>query len=712
MTVNSKSSDPKTQKRGRKPPVLLTMLTQTDPTLLDSLRQNIEALALEVALRDLSSPERIQPLVPMLAQLRTQALSAGLHAVAEVAASAPDTESGLRDVVSRMQKLLAASEKQAEGPPEEPAGALAPPAAPEPAKPPQSASLNQDPELVGDFILESREHLAAIEAQLLALEQDPQNAEAINTIFRGFHTIKGLAGFLEFGFIQRFAHEVETLLDLARNAKLPVDSALVDVILQSADHMTQCLLAVETRTEPASDAAPLVARIVAMMSVENIGGEKASAGKTSAEKAGRGKTKLEPASVAPPAVTANAAPAVTSTTAPGAAQDAAAGPRAVKVDTGKLDYLVEMVGELVIAQSLIQHDPDLAGVHSPKLTRNVGHLSRITADVQRVAMAMRMIPVGQLFGRMARLVRDLARKSGKQANLELSGEDTELDRNMVEELADPLMHMIRNAVDHGAETPEARIAAGKNPVARLDLKAYHQGGFINIEISDDGRGLVREKILAKAQARGLVSGGENLSDQEVFGFIFEPGFSTAEQITDVSGRGVGMDVVRKQVAKLRGRVDISSRAGQGTTFIIKLPLTMAIIEGLIVGVGVHRYIVPLFAVKEMFRPTPDALSTVPDGGEMVLVRGTLLPILRLHRRFGVVPASEELPDGVLIVVESARKNFCVQVDELIGKQEVVIKSLGETFKNVTGVAGGSILGDGRVGLILDVEALFANPARE
>jgi two-component system chemotaxis sensor kinase CheA len=540
--------------------------------------------------------------------------------------------------------------------------------------------------------------LTAIEAQLLALEQDPQNAEAINTIFRGFHTIKGLAGFLEFGFIQRFAHEVETLLDLARNSKLPVDSVLIDVILQSADHMTQCLSAVETRTEPSSDAAPLVARIVAMIQGQAV--------------SGRGtppKTAAEPVS-AVPAVVAPSSPAAQS---PGASVlEAAAGPRAVKVDTGKLDYLVEMVGELVIAQSLIQHDPDLAVVHSPKLTRNLGHLTRITADVQRVAMAMRMIPVGQLFGRMARLVRDLARKSGKQANLELSGEDTELDRNMVEKLADPLMHMIRNSVDHGAELPEARIAAGKNPVARLDLKAYHQGGFINIEVSDDGRGLVREKILAKAQARGLVSGGENLSDQEVFNFIFEPGFSTAEQITDVSGRGVGMDVVRKQVAKLRGRIDISSRPGQGTTFIIKLPLTMAIIEGLIVGVGVHRYIVPLFSVKEMFKPAPAALSTVPDGGEMVLVRGALLPILRLHRRFGVVPTSAESSDGVLIVVESARKNFCVQVDELIGKQEVVIKSLGETFKNVTGVAGGSILGDGRVGLILDVEALFANAARE
>jgi two-component system chemotaxis sensor kinase CheA len=380
------------------------------------------------------------------------------------------------------------------------------------------------------------------------------------------------------------------------------------------------------------------------------------------------------------------------------------------VDTGKLDYLVDMVGELVIAQSMIQHDPDLAA-RSQKLTRNLAQLTRITGDVQRVAMAMRMHPVSQLFQRMARLVRDLAKNSGKQANLELSGEDTELDRNLVEELADPLMHMIRNAVDHGAEPPEARIAAGKDPTARIDLKAYHQGGFINIEISDDGRGLMRDKILAKARQRGLPS-GDNLSDQEVFSLIFEPGFSTAEQVTDVSGRGVGMDVVRKQIGKLRGRIDITSRPGQGTTFILKLPLTLAIIEGLVVGVGKQRYIIPIFAVKEMFRPVPEALSTVPGGGEMVLVRGSLLPVLRLYSRFGVEPTSEEPSSGVLVVVENARKKFCVLVDELMGKQEVVIKSLGETFKHVTGVAGGSILGDGRVGLILDVEALYGNPSGE
>jgi len=641
------------------------MPDSTNSTMFASLRQSIEALSLEVALRDLSSREGMLSLAPMLAQIGVHARSAGMTSIAEMASSTPDTESEWIHAVARMQQGIAEPEPQ---------GAVAP-----------LAALNQDPELVADFIMESREHLSGVEAQLLALEQDPGNAEAINTIFRGFHTIKGLAGFLEFPKIQRFAHEVETLLDLARNAVLPVDSDLVDLILQSADYMTQCLRGVETGLEPVFDVEPLIARVRSMTK-------------------GAG----EPA----PDLAQLATAVVESVRPVTAKQEAVGGPRSVKVDTSKLDYLVDMVGELVIAQSMIRHDPDLSAVQSQKLTRNLAQLTRITGDVQRVAMAMRMHPVGQLFQRMARLVRDLARSAGKQVNLELSGEDTELDRNLIEELADPLMHMVRNAVDHGAEQPEVRLAAGKSASARVELKAYHQGGFINIEISDDGRGLIRDKILAKARQRGLVSGGDNLSDQEVFSLIFEPGFSTAEQVTDVSGRGVGMDVVRKQISKLRGRIEITSRPGNGTTFVLKLPLTLAIIEGLVVGVGKQRYIIPIFAVREMFRPVPGALSTVPGGGEMVLVRGSLLPILHLHSRFGVEPTSWEPSSGVLVVVESARKKFCVLVDELIGKQEVVIKSLGETFKDVTGVAGGSILGDGRVGLILDVEALYGNPSVE
>lgn len=645
-----------------------------DPTVfapLAELRQTIEELALEVTLQDLRAPESIRALAPLLARIAREAGAAGLPGVLELASELVDADSepAFRDGVSRMQKLAAE--------------AAAPPA------------VSQDPELIGDFILESREHLSSVESQLLALEQDPGNPEAINTIFRGFHTIKGLAGFLEFPDIQRFAHEVEALLELARNSTIAVDSVLVDLILQSADYMSQCLQGVEATLagktrEPVAGVGELLARIRGLIS-SNAG--ELAAWSDIAQLASQ---------------VSNPAPS-----GPAKTGGASAGPRTVKVDTGKLDCLVDMVGELVIAQSLIRHDPDLARASSPKLSRNISQLTRITADVQRVAMAMRMIPVGQLFQRMARLVRDLSRKSGKQAELSLSGEDTELDRNMVEELADPLMHMVRNAVDHGVEPREARLAAGKTASARLELKAYHQGGFITIEVSDDGRGLQREKILAKARERGLISGaGDSLSDPEVFNFIFEPGFSTAAEVTNVSGRGVGMDVVRRQIMKLRGRVDIQSRPGEGTTFFIRLPVTLAIIEGLVVGVGKERYVAPMFAVREMFRPAPESLSTTPGGGEMALVRGMLLPILRLHRRFGVTPRCEDPDQGVLIIAEGERKTFCLLVDELIGKQEVVIKNLGETFRRVTGIAGGCILGDGRVGLILDVEALFGDPSGE
>jgi len=636
---------------------------------LVQLRESIAALALDVALRDLGSPAQMQQLSPLLMQIRRHAESAGMTAVAELACVEAVTEKDCRDMVSRMQSLMTE------------------PASPVASVRPAALALNQDPELIADFIMESREHLSGVETQLLALEKDPGNKEAINAIFRGFHTIKGLAGFLDFPAIQRFAHEVETLLDLARNGKVPVDSRMVDIILQSADYMNRCLLGIEAGKESSSGAEPLIARIHDV-------GQALSPVQYADDLAQLAKAVAEAPAPAPPAVN----------------QEPASTPRSVKVDTGKLDALVDMVGELVIAQSMIRHDPDMAGLHSSRLTRNLAQLTRITSDVQRVAMAMRMHPVSQLFQRMARLVRDLSKKSGKQVHLELNGEDTELDRNMVEELADPLMHMVRNAVDHGAEPPEDRIAAGKDGTARLELKAWHQGGFINIGISDDGRGLVREKILKKARERGLTAGGDGLSDQEVFSFIFEPGFSTAEKVTDVSGRGVGMDVARRQIVKLRGRIEIASTPGLGTTFTLKLPLTLAIIEGLVTGVGDQRYIIPIFAVKEMFRPAPESLSSVPDGGEMVLVRGSLLPILRLHSRFGLDPRSEDPAGGVLVVVESTQRNYCILVDELIGKQEVVIKSLGETFRNVPGIAGGSILGDGRVGLILDVEALFGSPS--
>jgi len=382
----------------------------------------------------------------------------------------------------------------------------------------------------------------------------------------------------------------------------------------------------------------------------------------------------------------------------------------VKVDTAKLDYLVDMAGEMVIAQSLVRHDPHVTAVESQRLQRNMAQLTRITSELQKTAMALRMVPIGQVFRRVPRLVRDLSRKAGKQVELELAGEDTELDRTIIEELSDPLVHMVRNTLDHGIEPPQERLAAGKPAAGKLALRARHQAGHILIEVADDGRGINRQKVLAKAIEKGLVREDAHLSDTEVFNLIFEPGFSTADRVTEVSGRGVGMDVVRKQIQKLRGRVEVQSEMGRGTTLLLKLPLTLAIIDGLVVGVGRERYIVPLFSVREIFRPTAEMISTVQGRREMVMVREHLLPVMRLHRRFGVEPRSENPCDSVFILTENEGRPYCLMVDEFVGKQEVVIKSLVESLKHVPGIAGGAILGDGRVGLVLDIDGIFRHGA--
>ena len=568
--------------------------------------------------------------------------------------------------------------------------------------------LASDPELLGDFILESREHLTAIELQLLTLDQEPANAEAIHAIFRGFHTIKGMAGFLDLHAVRDLAHEVETVLDLARNGKLSITSTIIDRILEGKDYlnvwMTELEAMLRTGQTPASPEAgellDALRGLVMGTPLTRAVAAEAPAGATP----GLAELARELAAPVPEQPAELAGPESAEAAKPAEARPT--GARSIKVETAKLDYLVDMVGEMVISQSLVSHDPDLSSGLKPRLARNLSQLARITDDIQRTAMSMRMIPVGQLFQKTSRLVRDLSRKAGKQVELELCGEETELDRNIVEELADTLIHMVRNSVDHGIETPADRIAAGKPAQAHVTLKAGHQAGHIVIQISDDGRGLQREKILRKAREKNLIEAGADLTESETFALIFHPGFSTADKITDVSGRGVGMDVVRKQVQKLRGRIDVISKPGEGTTFLLKLPLTLAIIDGLVVGVGDQRYIVPIFAVREMLKPAEQAISTIHGRQEMALVRSRLIPVIRLHQRFHVKPRNEHPWESLLIVTESGTKLFCLMVDELIGKQEVVIKSLGEGMRNIAGVAGGAILGDGRVGLILDPEGLF------
>ncbi len=544
-----------------------------------------------------------------------------------------------------------------------------------------SGVLAQDPQLVADFLIEAKEHLCNIEAQLLALEQNPKAREGLHSAFRSFHTIKGLAGFLEFAAMQEVAHEVETVLDLARNGVITLDAERVDVVLNAGDYLAAWLKAIEAARHGGSGIPPEFPRPLVERIRRAARGEPSEGAKTVVA--------ATPGNGAAPALerVKNEAPAL-------------------RVDTAKLEYLVDMVGELVIAQTMLRHNPDLGAAKTPRLQRDLAQLARVTAEVQKTAMAIRMVPLGSLFRRMTRLVRDLCRKSGKLAELEMFGEDVELDRTIVEELADPFIHMLRNSLDHGLEMPEEREAAGKPAAGKVRLKAWHQAGQIAIEISDDGRGLNRRKILDKALAKGLVSPGESLTDSEIDHLIFEPGFSTADKVTDVSGRGVGMDVVRQHIARLRGSIEIESEPGQGARFLMKLPLTLAIIDGLVVVIGTEKFIVPLFAVREMIRPGANMIFTVENRAEMALVRGRLIPVVRLNQKLNIPSRSTDPGDCILIVSEIGGRSYGLVVDDLAGKQEVVIKSLGPVFQEVKGIAGGAILGDGRVGLILDVGALI------
>ncbi len=378
----------------------------------------------------------------------------------------------------------------------------------------------------------------------------------------------------------------------------------------------------------------------------------------------------------------------------------------VKVDTKKLDNLVDMVGELVIAESLVHQNPVISSLQDQKLARDFSQLKRITVELQKISMSLRMVPIRQTFQKMIRLVRDLAKKSDKLVELVMSGEETEIDRNMVDSLYEPLVHMIRNAIDHGIEPMAGRKEAGKSEMGKILLKAYQKGGNVIIEIEDDGQGLNRERILKKAKERGLLSNDPSLTDYEIHNLIFVPGFSTAEKVTDVSGRGVGMDVVKRAIEKLKGKVEIFSTEGKGSRFLIRAPLTLAIMDGIVVRIGEERYIIPTVFVKETLRPSPGDIKTVQQKGEVVQVRNSLLPLVRLYDLLHVTPDKRDPSEALVIVAENEGFQRCLMVDDLLGKQEVVVKNLGERFKNVKGVAGATIMGDGRVGLIMDIHGIF------
>ncbi|HUM40576.1 MAG TPA: chemotaxis protein CheA, partial [Nitrospira sp.] len=385
----------------------------------------------------------------------------------------------------------------------------------------------------------------------------------------------------------------------------------------------------------------------------------------------------------------------------------------IRVDTVKIDRLINLVGELVITQSMLS---DLGSRFEmsqlPVLLERVAQLERNTREIQERVMGIRMVPIGNAFSRFPRLVRDLSGKAGKKIHLILSGEETELDKTVIESIGDPLTHLVRNSADHGLEPPDERLAAGKSEQGTIRLNAFHEGGNICITVEDDGRGLNRDKILAKGIKQGLISETEKLSDEQIWMLIFKPGFSTAEKVTDVSGRGVGMDVVKRNIEGLGGTVSIKTSAGKGTTFTLKLPLTLAIIEGMTVRVGKDTYIVPLLSILESIQPKREMIKTLLGKGELVNVRGTYLPLMRLYDVFRLEPELSDPTKAILLILETEGERVAVMVDEILGQQQVVIKSMEQNFRKIEGVAGATILGDGTVGFILDVRGILNIARRE
>ncbi|HEY0777157.1 MAG TPA: chemotaxis protein CheA [Gemmatirosa sp.] len=572
----------------------------------------------------------------------------------------------------------------------------------------ESLPADVDLDLLADFLAESRECLAGSEAALLALEHSPDDAEAVNTVFRAFHTIKGTSAFLGLTRVSAFAHEAESLLARVREGTIAYTAGCAELALRSVDMLKLLLDAIDHTVRGAGPGGIIV--------VPDDYGALAGALAT-----------YDP-TAAPPARATVLVPA----TAPDVdgpregerrqgdrrqgdrRQGAGAEPdQFLRIRTDRLDRLVDLVGELVIAQAMITGDGALAatGDTSPPLAglaKKLGHASKIVRELQEVSMGMRMVPLKAVFQKMTRLVRDVSTKVGKEVVFVTEGEDTEIDRALVDVIGDPLVHMVRNAIDHGIEPADERAAAGKPRHGTVRLSAFHAGGSVVVELVDDGRGLNRDLIARKAVAKGIIASEHGMSDAEIFQLIFAPGFSTVDQVTDLSGRGVGMDVVRRNVERVRGRVEIASRLGAGTTFTVRLPLTLAMTDGMLVRVGSERYVVPTTSIYMSFRPAAGTVRTIAGGGEVAVLRGDVLPIVRLHRIFGIDGAEHDPARALLVIVGDGReRRSALLVDELLSQQQVVAKPLGDGVGRVQGVAGGAILGDGRVGLIVDVAEVLA-----
>lgn len=598
------------------------------------------------------------------------------------------------------------------------------------------------------FFEESDEHLQDMEQLLMTLDVECPDQEQLNSIFRAAHSIKGGSGIFNFDALMNLTHVMENLLDKARNQEIHVTTDIVDVFLQTLDVLKDTLSAYKEKTDLPQ------AQIDASIKVLEDTLAQASQSSVSdhsdvpectngtntdeidgfgffdddddygvinkvseddldidAEIAGFGFFEPENLPVAPPIKSEEAKTPSQPIVKPVKPKPKAAAKEAasIRVDTTKIDAMVNLVGELVITQSMLSNvGQEVEGQIGERLQLAIDELQRNTREIQESVMSMRMLPINMTFNRFPRVVRDLSTKLGKQVDLVIQGGNTEIDKSLIEKLVDPLTHLVRNSIDHGIETPEKRIASGKSEKGTVILSAEQKGSSIIIGIIDDGAGLDKERILKKASQNGLPV-SPDMPDSEIWQLIFQAGFSTAEEVTDVSGRGVGMDVVRRNIESIGGRIEIESSKGEGSAFYIHLPLTLAIVDGMCVSVGQQIFVIPLLNVIESFQPTSSQLKTL--GNEQVLwIRDRYWPLVSLTQLMEVDDGVTEPTQGIVVLLESSKKRYGVLVDSLVGQQQVVIKSLEQHYKKVAGIAGATIMGDGKVAMIIDADSVAVNCA--
>ena len=513
-----------------------------------------------------------------------------------------------------------------------------------------------------------------MERVLVQMESSPPDPEHVHSIFRVAHSIKGNATSLELSELAGFAHVVEDLLDLFREQHSQPSGELISLLLKAVDELRS------------------------MVSTASAGNQELTHGQQGLRREiAREVEKRSKRVVSANGVTGESGSAVKSDSLPNA------GPRTLRADVEKLDHMLNLTGEIVIAQGRLRRMIEKLGTeHGRAILEMHREAERLYMDLQSEVMSIRMVPVGPLFRQLVRSVRDLARSHGKMARLEVLGGDVEVDTTVLEQLKDPLLHLVRNAVDHGLEKPDVRESQGKNPCGVIRLKAAHSGGNVLVTLQDDGAGFDRKRILEKAKRVGLVSAKDEIREQDIYDLVFQAGFSTAESVTDLSGRGVGLDVVRRNIDSLRGTVEISSTSGKGSIITIRLPLTLAIIEGFSVRVGAETFVVPLEHVTECTELPEDQRSSEASG--ILSLRGTALPYVRLRHAFSLPGDTPKRENVVVVKINDSYAG--IAVDELLGGMQTVVKPLGRAFRAVPGIAGSTVLGDGRVGLIIDVPSLL------